>query len=70
MGELDIVTRDGRRLKGDVARKFLDQRCAAADAILLERAVEVLKRRCPDGLKYDVAWLEHYAGLLRQEAES
>jgi hypothetical protein len=40
-----------------------------ADAILLERAAGVLKRRYPDGLKYDVAWLEHYARTLRQEAE-
>ena len=42
---------------------------AVADAILLERAARVLTRRYPDGLKYDVAWLGHYAGLLRREAE-
>ena len=47
----------------------LERQRAVADAILLERAARVLKRRSPSALRNYVVGLERYAGQLRQEAE-
>jgi hypothetical protein len=59
----------GCRWPGNTGMADIERERAVADAIVLERAAGVLKRRSPDGLRYDVAWLEHYAGVLRKEAE-
>lgn len=75
MDELDIITRDGDRLKGDAARKYLDQYRAVADAIILERAELVIQRRkfvtphAPTAQAV-ATFLSQHARELRQEAES
>jgi hypothetical protein len=59
--------------------EFMERERKVADAILLERAARVLKRRCPDlcaplraRTEHEAAWalLLTRARELRQEAES
>lgn len=73
---LDIITKDGDRLTGDAARKYLDRSRMVADAIILERAVQVLERRFHESVTQDLvtagtahAWVKYAARSLRLEAE-
>lgn len=53
--------------------ELVERQKAVADAILLERAAKVLKRRFPDEVRAVpnvMSWLSRSAQTLRQEAES
>jgi len=76
MDELDIITRDGARLKGESARAYLGRQRAAADAILLERAQKVMQRRFRIEILTDATVhavfkvMDGLAGSLRKQAEA